>query len=156
MHSLDTGGSRGKNASSSAVPNSPLQSLVQENEMQRNSAQKSYQKSRRGAGNNRDSRDTLEQLIGNSYEKVGDNLLLTSRTRQSYEDQYSGQQQQQQHHHHHHQQQQQHCADERPLTSAGKKNRRTSRGKIAICLYNIIPVMSPAHPCYALLCYAVL
>jgi hypothetical protein len=97
---------------SAIVPNSPLQHLVQENELQRQSAQKSYQKNRRAISESRDSRDTLERLIGNSYDKVGDNLLLTSRARQSYEDQYNVP----------------HLSEERPLTSAGKKGRISSRG----------------------------
>lgn len=143
LHSLDTGGhdKHGKEggSSSSAVPHSPLQSLVQEKDLHRHSAQRSYQRHRQ-EGSNRDSRDTLERLIGNSFEKIGDNLLLSSRTRESYEEQYYGQQQHLQN------------ANERPLTSAGKKNRKSSRGNGAIILWCLQPTCFPCSVLFASSC----
>ena len=145
LHTLDTeaGGERsihgkeGGPSSSSAVPHSPLQSLVQENDLHRRSGQQSYQKHRHGGGSNRDSRDTLERLIGNSFEKVGDNLLLSSRTREGYEEQFEGPPQR--------------YIDERPLTSAGSKNRRSSRGTEGV---QIVSTFSFSYPRASLLvCY---
>ena len=101
------------------VPHSPLQSLIQESELSRLNTPK-HQIDRLKVGNNRDSRDTLERLIGNSYHVVGDDLLLTSRTRESYEDKYS----------------KQYIPDERPLTSAGKKDGREFRGEATFTCTN--------------------
>lgn len=110
MHSLNTGGDQGR---AQGIPHSPLQSLVQESDVQRQSGQQSYQRNPRlDVGTNRSSRDALERLIGNSFEKVGDDLLLSSRTRLSYAHQFEVP-----------------PVEERPLTSAGKKNRNHSRGE---------------------------
>lgn len=112
MRALDTS-TLGHAASTSA--HSPLQHLVEETDLHRSAAQRSYQKSRHDprTAESRDAHDTLERLIGSSFEKVGGSLLLSSRARQSYEEPWEAPLN----------------ADDRPLTSAGKKGRKASRGE---------------------------